>query len=138
MTKADALKTLTEGKHRITRTREAMLDVILKRTRPFSATDLFHLLEPAHVDLVTVYRNLGVFEAAGLICRADFSDETARFTLAGHAHRYHHHHVVCRACGRVAAIESCGLAAQEKALTELGFRNLEHRLEFTGTCRRCT
>ena len=137
MKKSDALKILTDGRHRITRTREAILDVVLKLKRPFSAGDLFETLKTESVDLVTIYRNLGVFEAAGLICRADFSDETARFTLAGHAHRHHHHHVVCRACGRVAAIEACVLGAQETALGQLGFRDLEHRLEFTGTCRRC-
>jgi Fe2+ or Zn2+ uptake regulation protein len=90
------------------------------------------------IDLVTVYRNLPVFETSGIICRSDFSDETARFVLASAEHRHHHHHIVCRSCHRVEAVDFCAIKGQEKILTKLGFRDIHHRLEFSGICRACT
>ena len=140
MNRQTALDTLTRANFRITRAREAILGVMLEvgAERPFSAADIHR--DPAlgkSVDLVTIYRNLEVFEGVGLICRAEFNDDTVHFTLAHGDHAHHHHHVVCRGCRRVSALEDCGLKIPRAALRALGFVDIEHRLEFTGTCRSC-
>jgi Fe2+ or Zn2+ uptake regulation protein len=78
-----ALAQLTKSRHRITRTREALVDVMLDldHHRPFSAADVFAAAD-GRLDLVTIYRNLETFAAAGVICRADRLGDTARFARA--------------------------------------------------------
>lgn len=142
MNQTKAIELLTRSQHRITRTRRLILDAIVKMKGPFSASDILKTIRPhakgKSIDLVTVYRNFPVFEETGIICRRDFSDEMARFVLAHPGHDHHHHHIVCRACHKVEAIDSCLVEAQEKALAKLGFREINHKLEFSGICRACT
>jgi Fur family transcriptional regulator, ferric uptake regulator len=52
--------------------------------------------------------------------------------------RTHHHHAVCTICGRVAKVSTCDLEPLDKKLrASLGFKTLEHRLEFFGKCITC-
>ena len=140
MNREHAIATLVRAKHRITRTREVLIDVMLQldHARPFSAADVHRAAGPARpVDLVTIYRNLDAFANAGLICRADIFEETQRFTLAHADHGHHHHHVTCRQCHRVTAVTACAMAKTTGAVKDLGFSEIEYRLEFTGTCKTC-
>ena len=50
----------------------------------------------------------------------------------------HHHHLVCRSCGR--AVEVSGPAVEHWAnavAAEHGFRDVSHDLEIFGTCSNC-
>jgi len=137
-----AIHLLEESKHRITRTRELILDVILKIKSPFSANDVLAAIDRAKksksIDFVTVYRNLHVLEEVGVICRSDFSDEMARYMIATPGHDHHHHHIICRSCHQIEAVDFCIVEAQEKVLKKMGFKEIKHRLEFTGICRDCS
>lgn len=133
-----ALNILAEAHHRITKPRLQILKAVLKMQKPFSAADVLKGLKDQSADLVTIYRNLAAFETAGLICRCDFTDETAQFILSEPGHDHHHHHIICRSCRRVQALEICVLKEQEKALRKLGFTKLQHRIEFSGLCRACS
>lgn len=141
MTTEKALQILTDAGLRITRSRQTLLKSIMKMKRHFSANDLLSALHKTadgkHFDLVTLYRNLPVLEKAGIICRADFSDDMIRYTLAHAGHAHHHHHVVCRSCQAVEPVDLCLAEAQEKALAKLGFKEIRHRLEFSGICKNC-
>ncbi len=136
-----ATEVLQMASHRITRTRKQLLQAIFKMRGPFSAGDLLASSASRSsrqpFDLVTIYRNLPLFEEVGIICRSDFSNGTSHFVLASGAHAHHHHHIVCRDCHKVEALDFCIVDAQEKILNQMGFSNIEHRLEFTGTCRAC-
>jgi Fur family ferric uptake transcriptional regulator len=141
MEKAQATALLTSASHRMTKTRQLILTAVLRQRGPFSAADLLHTIHSklhGHSDLVTIYRNLPVFEEAGIICRSDFSDEMALYVVAHPGHEHHHHHIVCRRCHKVEAVDSCALEIQEKALKKLGFKEISHRLEFSGICRACS
>ncbi|HMN68328.1 MAG TPA: transcriptional repressor [Bdellovibrionales bacterium] len=129
----EALERLSRKGHRITEARKRILKATLRQTKPFAAGDLMS----ADLDLVTIYRNLKAFEDAGLICRADFNDEMARYMVSEPGHDHHHHHIVCRRCQNVQTIDGCMLAALEKTLARKGFKQIQHRLEFSGLCPKC-
>lgn len=138
MNEEKALHLLTEHGLRITQPRRLLLKTILSMKTHFSANDLLDTLSREGFDLVTLYRNLPVFEEAGVICRADFSDERTHYTLAHDGHDHHHHHIVCRSCQKVEPVDICLFEKQKKALAKLGFRDVKHRLEFSGICRKCS
>lgn len=142
MKETEALARLSESGLRVTQPRRLLLKTLLAMKTHFSANDVLERLtrtQRGHgFDLVTLYRNLPVFEEVGIICRADFSDDMTRYTLADDGHGHHHHHIVCRSCQTVEPVEACLVEAQEKALAKLGFKEIKHRLEFSGICRSCS
>jgi Fur family transcriptional regulator, ferric uptake regulator len=91
------------------------------------------------VAIATVYRTLEALEDVGLVQRLDVGGGApARFEPALPGGAEHHHHLVCRRCGRVYPFDDPNL---EKALDALADR-LEHRVEghdvvLSGTCRAC-
>jgi Fur family ferric uptake transcriptional regulator len=138
MNRTQALKKLSDSKHKVTRTRELILDSIFKLKNPFAADDIQRVSSKRGLDLVTIYRNLPVFEEVGIICRADFSDDKSRYVIADKGHDHHHHHIVCTECREIQPIDFCVIEGQEQILRKLGFTHVTHRLEFSGICPRCS
>jgi Fur family ferric uptake transcriptional regulator len=53
--------------------------------------------------------------------------------------RHHHHHLVCRACGRTVEVEGPAVEKwAEKIASENGFAEVSHTVEVFGTCASCT
>ncbi len=127
---------LKEQGARLTSPRKMILEAALKSKKPFSAEILFQALK-SQTDLATVYRNLTFFNEIGLISRVDIGSETAVYEIASKNEGHHHHYFVCKSCGKTEALESCSMSEVESALKKKGFRNLTHRLEFTGLCANC-
>lgn len=88
------------------------------------------------LDLVTVYRTLATFTDLKLLQKVDLGDNVQRYELQS-TDGSHHHHFVCNECHKVEALDSCEIRAQEKRLTDLGYGELTHRLEFFGICPDC-
>ena len=90
----------------------------------------------------SVYRNLSVFEAEGVVRRLAGVGDLARFELT-EALVGHHHHLACRECGAMTDVHLpheleaeldrtlAGLARAE------GFELTSHVLDAVGTCRVC-
>jgi Fe2+ or Zn2+ uptake regulation protein len=91
----------------------------------------------------SVYRNLAVFEAEGVVHRLAGVGEFARFELT-EALVGHHHHLACRECGAMTDVHlPRELEAElDRALTGLarveGFELTSHVLDAVGTCRACS
>jgi len=50
----------------------------------------------------------------------------------------HHHHLVCRACGRAVEVQGPGVQGWAKRLAaEHDFVDVSHTLEIFGVCRAC-
>lgn len=98
-----------------------------------TAAELFARLRPRlpHLSLGTVYRNLDVLSADGLVAKLAGQGVEARYdgTLESHDHAR------CRCCGSVADIPAVELAGPPE-LPE-GFAVEGWRLEYTGTCAAC-
>jgi len=87
------------------------------------------------IGLTTVYRTLqGMAETGDVdVIRTGDGEAAYRRCSTGH-----HHHLVCRSCGR--AVEVSGPAVEHWAnavAAEHGFREVSHDLEIFGTCSNC-
>ena len=94
------------------------------------------------IGLATVYRTLQVLVELQLIDRISFDDGYVRYELGklpGEDNRgHHHHHAICRGCGRVFPFEEDLLDTLEQSLMErLGFAVTDHEVKLFGYCRSC-
>lgn len=123
---------------RPTRQQAAVIEA-LGATEDFtSAQDLHAGLRDggAKVGLATVYRTLASLAAAGAVdtLRTDEGEAVYRKCSTGH-----HHHLVCRDCGRTVEIEGPAVERWADAVAaEHGFTEVEHTLEVFGRCGTCT
>jgi len=120
---------------RITAARKALAGTLEKAQGPLSIDAIHQLLGPANFDLVTLYRNLTAFEKAGVLQVVRDEQGKALYELID-AHG-HHHHIICRSCGRIDCLDHCDFAFYEKSAAALGYRGLSHRLELYGVCADC-
>jgi Fur family ferric uptake transcriptional regulator len=122
---------------RPTRQQAAVIDQ-LGATEDFtSAQDLHARLRAAgaQVGLATVYRTLASLAAAGDVdtIRTDEGEAVYRRCSTGH-----HHHLVCRSCGRTVEIEGPDVERwADRVAAEHGFTDVAHTLEIFGTCEGC-
>jgi Fur family ferric uptake transcriptional regulator len=82
-------------KTRLTKKRQAILDVLKKQKTALSAAEV-HALVP-DVDLATVYRNLEHFTNEKVIKKLQLGTQEARFEFQHEPH----HHAVCTECDKV-------------------------------------
>ncbi len=87
------------------------------------------------VGLSTVYRTLQTMVDADEVdaLRGGDGETLFRQCSAGH-----HHHLVCRSCGRAVEVEGPTVEKwADGVAAEHGFRDVEHTLEIFGTCAEC-
>ncbi len=88
------------------------------------------------VGLTTVYRALQALGEGGEVDSLVTDDGE---TVYRRCSPEHHHHLVCRSCGRT--IEIAGPAVETWAhavASENGFTDISHTLELFGQCGSCT
>ncbi len=126
--------------HRFSSSRRELVEVLRQAGQPIRIVDV--LDSRPHLAQSSVYRNLAVLEAAGVVRRIVTGDDYAHFELA-EALTEHHHHLICAQCGTVSDVT---LPAElehrlDAALPELaaarGFVLDHHRLDLIGRCERC-
>ena len=87
------------------------------------------------VGLSTVYRNLQSLADASEVdaLRNDDGEVLYRQCSSGH-----HHHLVCRSCGRTVEVEGPTVERwADGVAAEHGFSDVSHTLEIFGTCASC-
>jgi Fur family ferric uptake transcriptional regulator len=102
-----------------------------------SAQDIHDLLRHRGdtVGLATVYRTLQAMADTGQVdvLRTDSGEAVYRRCSAGH-----HHHLVCRHCGRTVEVEGPAVERwAEGVAAEHGFVDVRHTVEVVGTCAAC-
>ena len=102
-----------------------------------SAQDIHGLLKRRgeNVGLTTVYRTLQSLADSGEVDVLRTGDGEALYRRCSDGH---HHHLVCRDCGRT--VEVAGPAVErwaDRVAAEHGYADLSHTLEIFGTCPRC-
>ena len=122
---------------RRTRQRSAV-DTILADRDDFRTAQEIHddlRRQGERVGLTTVYRTLQAMTEAGeLDALRTAEGETAyRRCSTGH-----HHHLVCRSCGRTVEVSGPAVETWANAVAEQhNFRDVSHDLEIFGTCSSC-
>ncbi len=102
-----------------------------------SAQEIHEILQRRgeRVGLSTVYRNLQFLVDAAEVdsLRGDDGEVRYRRCSAGH-----HHHLVCRSCGRTVEVEGPAVERwADRVAEEHGFSDIAHTLEIFGTCEKC-
>ncbi len=125
------------GPQRRTRQRTAVTQMVTGlhdfRTAQQIHDDLRHSGQP--VGLTTVYRNLQAMAETGEldVIRTVEGETAYRRCSSGH-----HHHLVCRSCGRTVEVTGPTVERWADAVaSEHGFRGVSHDLEIFGTCAAC-
>jgi Fur family ferric uptake transcriptional regulator len=106
-----------------------------------SAQDVYATLraDGGSVGLSTVYRHLQTLVDDGVVDVIHNSDGEATYRYCGEAgEARHHHHLVCRRCGRTEEIEGRAVErwAGEVARAH-GYTAVDHTVELFGVCPRC-
>ncbi|PIS41091.1 MAG: hypothetical protein COT25_04945 [Candidatus Kerfeldbacteria bacterium CG08_land_8_20_14_0_20_42_7] len=124
---------------RITKTREAMIELFTEVQKPISANLVLTKLQKNFsfsVHKVTIYRELDFLEEEKILQSVDFGDLKKRYELR---FRAHHHHVVCTSCHRIEDVVLLGHLKKEIATIQKQkhFCVTSHALEFFGLCAKC-
>jgi Fur family ferric uptake transcriptional regulator len=122
---------------RNTRQRGAVSALLAEAEGFHSAQDLHAMLRSRGdaVGLTTVYRTRVSMAEAGEI---DVMQTPGGENLYRRCSGGHHHHLVCRSCGRT--VEVLGPAVEawaDKVAAQHGYRDVSHTLEIFGTCPAC-
>jgi Fur family ferric uptake transcriptional regulator len=116
------------------------LIALLQEVNDFLTAQQLHGLlreRGAQVGLTTVYRTLQLLVDAGEVDATRLPDGEQLFRLCSRSR--HHHHLVCRMCGRTVEIEGPAMERwAQKVADQQGYTDIEHTLEIFGRCSACT
>ena len=123
---------------RSTRQRTAVADALDRVDGFRSAQELHELLRRggASVGLTTVYRHLQALAESGHVdvLRTDGGEAVYRRCPTVE----HHHHLVCRSCGRSVEVDGPEVEAWATDVADRhGFTAVSHTVEVFGTCGAC-
>jgi len=131
---------LRENGGRMTQSRRALIGLIAAGPRPLSPRDLHTELRRRGVamDLVSVYRNVGILLEAGLLHRVLGSRAVRPCAEAREGARRCHHAMVCTSCGEAREFDCAAVASGlEEVRRAMHFKLQEHVLELRGLCAPC-
>ncbi len=146
------LNALKEGGYRVTEPRRALLRLLARSREPLSVQEMCQAVNATQetsrcsesdssddsVNLVTVYRFVGLLVELGLVRRVEFGQGYYRYEREEPQEGPHHHHLVCQRCGRVEDFHGCDISTLKLRLeAESGFTVERHQLELYGTCPSC-
>jgi Fur family ferric uptake transcriptional regulator len=123
---------------RTTRQRTEVIALLNEVNDFLTAQQLHGLLRErgAKVGLTTVYRTLQLLVDAGEVDATRLPDGEQLFRQCSRSR--HHHHLVCRMCGRTVEIEGPAMERwTEKVADQHGYTDVAHTLELFGTCSTC-
>lgn len=131
------LKGLRQRGYRLTPQREMILSVICESTGHLTADEIITRVRKRypHFNKSAVYRTLDLLTRHGLVNPTDFGQGCVTYEIHQDPH---HHHLVCRQCGKITEIDDRIFASVEKVLREeyRFFPALDHFAIF-GLCRKC-
>ncbi|HEY9289752.1 MAG TPA: transcriptional repressor [Microlunatus sp.] len=121
------------------RTRQrAAVDKVLSEAEDFRTAQQIHdelRHSDAAVGLTTVYRTLQLMADGGEVDAIRNNDGEMSYRRCSGGH---HHHLVCRSCGRTVEISGPTVEKWANAIAaKYGFRDVDHELEIFGTCGNC-
>jgi Fur family ferric uptake transcriptional regulator len=128
------------GRSRNTRQSTAIEDALREADGFRTAQELFDEVRNSgqKVGLTTVYRHLNLLAELGTADVVHRSDGEAQFRLCGDAARQadaHHHHVVCRVCGRSEQVSAPEVEEwAERVASAAGYTDISHTVEVFGLC----
>lgn len=135
--KTNNLQLIKNSGLKTTLARVKILEVLQQVSQPVDVLEVREFLQKRNlqVNLTTIYRCLESFLKAGIVTRVEFQEGKYRYELS---QLKHHHHLVCKNCGKVEDVDDCSVEDLEKNLMKKsGFLIKTHSLEFYGRCKNC-
>jgi Fe2+ or Zn2+ uptake regulation protein len=123
--------------HRITKAREAIIDMFVLHASPVTAKQIedYLLKRSIEVNKATIYREITFLSKEHIISEVYLSPNMLFYELSD---RSHHHHVICITCGR---IEDIHVNKEENLIDVIekktNYKMAGHLMEFYGTCHNC-
>lgn len=128
---------MAESKRRNTRQKDAVKHALGEVIGFVSAQQLHWVLRNhgSTIGLATVYRALADLAEAG---EADSLQSNAGELLYRACTTNHHHHLICRVCGKTVEIEAEKVEKwADEVAKEHGFTQPTHTIDIFGTCLSC-
>ena len=125
--------------HRAGGARASVIEALASGEGCCTAAELADALRSGggRVATASVYRALATLQEAGVLRSSDLGGGERRFELV-HPDGDHHHHLVCRRCGRMVPFSDDALERAIHAVEEqLGARVEAHEVTLHGLCREC-
>jgi Fur family ferric uptake transcriptional regulator len=123
---------------RNTSQRTAILQILAGTEEFVTAQELHSALRDSGtgIGLATVYRALSDMVAAGEVDTLRSPAGETLYRQCGES--MHHHHLVCRICGRTEEVTAPGVERWARAVAdEYGFVDINHEVELFGVCGDC-
>lgn len=131
---------------KVTPLRKAILDAFQSKRSALTADQLFVSVrkEVPRAGLQSIYRNLVDFQEAGIAEEVLMGKRGSVFALCNNF-LGHHHHLICRSCGRSEEINPCAIDSAIRAMNrsfrrigkKIRFRIERHFLQLEGICDVC-
>lgn len=121
-----------------TKSRTAILDILIESDQPMAAEQIFLVLKEEQVDinLSTVYRTLESLADKELVTKISILDDDRM--LFEYNQLGHRHYLVCLDCRKIVTVQNCPLGTYEKKLEmETRFNIIGHKLYLYGYCEEC-
>jgi len=119
--------------HRMTGSRRRVIEALVQAPAHFTVDDVLHLAPG--VGRATVFRTMKLLQDLNVVCRVLMEDGSLHYRLST---RGHHHHLVCRSCGRVEDFSTCDVSSLVRELASSTEYEIEgHWLEVYGKCASC-
>ncbi len=134
----DILKVLRKSEYKITPQRKSIIQVLIENnTSLISIETLFMRTKELYgkTNISTIYRNLEILENLNLIYKV--IDEGTSLYKLNCSHNGHHHHLICKNCGKTETIDFCPMETLQQLSKEKEFNLEDHKLELYGTCKKC-
>lgn len=123
--------------HRVTPQRVLILDAVCEDGGHTTLGEVYARVREVDplIDRSTLYRTLKLLVDLGLVVSADTGDGETYYEIAK---PHHHHHLVCRQCGKEQEIEHTLLQRMfDQVFQQYGFKADTDHLVLFGLCSEC-
>lgn len=131
----EARTRIRQARLRITKPRIAIIESLQRHEGPISIGRIYQQMGAKNCNLVTVYRCLSAFERLDMVRRSYQHNGTCLYELTLGAQR--HNHIVCKSCGATERVDYYPVGSVERMLTDRGYAQVSHVVEFFGICPKC-
>lgn len=128
--------TLREKGLKSTPLRLAILEVLNQAEAPLTAEETAKRLKRIDFDRASLFRSLKTFSESGLINSVDLGEGFQRYEMNCKLH-HHHHHIICTSCKEIEVVPFCIPDEFKNYLSRKGYKEVTHRMDFSGLCKRC-
>lgn len=134
----DIVRILKEKGFKITPQRMGIINTLIEKSSSLISADTLYINVKNKCDKTnrsTIYRNLEILETLQLLYKV--SDNGMTLYKLSCTHDGHHHHLICKNCGKTEVLDYCPMETLQKLSKEKQFYITDHKLELYGQCSKC-